>query len=308
MPTAFPADLALACTTHQTELGEGARWDARRQELLRVDILAGVVFRDRVAADGSLEPLAAHGLLDTVGAVAPVEGDDGWIVAAGRGFVHLRPDGTHRTVLEVAPEGVRMNDAACDPQGRLWAGTVAHDARPGAGSLYRLDADGSVEVVLDGLHISNGLGWSPDGETLYLADSGARKVHAFRFDPAGGTLSEARSLVLLPEEVGVPDGLTVDAAGHVWVAVYGGGCVHRYAPDGTLLEIHRVPADQSTSCAFGGPALDWLYVTTATEHWSEEDRLADPGAGVVYRLRTGAVGVPASPFRPDPSWWSVVRA
>ena len=306
--TRIPAELALPCTVHQTELGEGARWDARRSELLRVDIVAGVVFRDRVTADGGLEPLAVHEVAPTVGAVAPIEGDDGWVLASGRGFVHLRPDGTSRTIAEVAPPRTRMNDAACDPQGRFWAGTVGEHQEPGASTLYRLDPDGHVEAILEGLHISNGIGWSPDGETLYLADSGAKKVHAFRFDPARGTISEGRALTLLPEEAGAPDGLTVDAAGHIWVAVYGGGCVHRYAPDGTLLEIHEVPAEQSTSCAFGGPGLDWLYVTTATERWTDDDRRAEPGAGVVYRLRVGTVGVPAAPFRPDPAWWSTVSA
>jgi sugar lactone lactonase YvrE len=297
----------VACTTEQTVLGEGARWDARRDELLRVDIAAGRVYRDRVAEDGGLVPVRAYAVPGTVGAITPIEGDDGWLLAAGRGFVHLRPDGTQRTIAEVAPAGTRMNDAACDPQGRFWAGTLADDHRPGGGALYRLDRDGQIEQVLDGLTISNGLGWSPDGRTMYLVDSGPREIRAFAFDGERGTISGVRVLVTIPEAVGAPDGLTVDAEGDLWVAVYGGGCVHRYAPDGVLRQALEVPAEQSTCCAFGGPGLTSLYVTTATENWSDEQRRADPAAGLVYRLSTDAVGRPAFPFRPDSDWWAGVR-
>jgi sugar lactone lactonase YvrE len=243
----------------------------------------------------------------TIGAITPIEGDDGWLLAAGRGFVHLLPDGAQRPIAEVAPAGTRMNDAACDPQGRLWAGTLADDHRPGGGALYRLDRDGRIERVLGGLTISNGLGWSPDGETMYLADSGPRVIHAFAFDAAQGTISAGRILVTIPQEVGAPDGLTVDAAGNLWVAVYGAGCVRRYAPNGELRQVLDVPAEQSTCCAFGGPGMTRLYVTTATEGWSNERRRAEPAAGLVYRLDTDAVGRPAFPFRPDPDWWASLR-
>ena len=297
---------AVACTTEQTHLGEGTRWDARRDELLRVDILAGRVFRDRVAEDGGLVAVRSYTVPGTVGAIAPVAGDDGWLLAASRGFIHLRPDGTQRTIAVVASTGTRMNDAACDPQGRFWAGTLADDHRPGGGALYRLDGSGEIEMVLEGLTISNGLGWSPDGGTMYLVDSGPRLVHAFAFDDAHGTISGGRVLIAIPEEVGAPDGLTVDAAGDVWVAIYGGGCVRRHGPDGLLRQVLEVPADQATCCAFGGPGLSRLYVTTATEGWSNEQRRADPAAGLVYGLDTDAVGRPAAPFRPDPDWWASV--
>jgi sugar lactone lactonase YvrE len=297
---------AVACTTEQTVLGEGARWDARRDELLRVDILAGGVYRDRVDDVGGLVPVRTYAVPGTVGAITPIAGDDGWLLAAGRGFVHLLPDGAQHLIAEVAPAGTRMNDAACDPQGRFWAGTLADDHRPGGGALYRLDRAGRIELVLGGLTISNGLGWSPDGGTMYLVDSGPRVIHAFAFDAAQGTISEGRVLVTVAEEVGAPDGLTVDAAGDLWVAVYGGGCVRRYAPDGALRQVLDVPAEQSTCCAFGGPGLQRLYVTTATEGWSDERRRAEPAAGLVYRLDTDATGRPALPFRPDPDWWASV--
>jgi len=299
--------VAVACTTEQTMLGEGARWDARRDELLRVDILAGRVFRERVSVDGTLVRVATYTLPMPVGAIAPIESDEGWVLAAGRGFVHLRTDGSHHMFAEVTPEGARMNDAACDPQGRFWAGSLADDHHPGGGALYRLGRDGRVEVKREGLTISNGLGWSPDGATMYLVDSGPRVIYALAFDGTLGTISDERVLISIPEELGAPDGLTVDAAGDLWVAIYGGGRVQRYAPDGRLLEEHPVPAVQSTCCHFGGPGLAHLYVTTGTEGWSDEERRADPAAGQLYRLETDASGLPARPYRPEGAWWETLR-
>ena len=295
---------AVPGTSEQTLLGEGARWDARREELLRVDILAGTVYRDRVAEDGRLLLVRSYQVPGTVGAAAPIEGDDGWLLAAGRGFVHLAVDGSLRTLAEVAPPGTRMNDGACDPQGRFWAGTVADDQHPGGASLYRLDGDGQTQVMLDDLTISNGLDWSPDGSTMYLIDTGPRVVHAFAFDSKRGEIAEGRVLIEVPESVGSPDGMTVDAAGDLWVAIYGGGRIHRYSPDGRLRQTLPVPAAQSTSCAFAGPGLQRLYVTTATEDWSDEQRLAQPAAGLVYHLDTDTAGRPAMPFQPDPGWWA----
>jgi len=289
-------------------LGEGARWDARRGELLRVDILAGRVYRDRVAEDGALVPVRSYRVPLTVGAITPVDGDEGWLLAAGRGFVHLTVDGSASALAEVAPAGTRMNDGACDPQGRFWAGTMAEDHHAGGGALYRLDRQGQTELMLSGLTIPNGLGWSPDGRTMYLIDSSPRVVHAFAFDPDRGTISEGRVLVTLAEEIGAPDGMTVDAAGDLWVAIYGGGRVHRYSPDGVLRQSLIVPAKQSTSCAFAGPGLNRLYVTTATEGWSHDQRRAEPAAGLAYRFDTDATGLPAAPFHPDPDWWKDVLA
>ena len=300
--------MAVACTTDQHLLGEGARWDARRSELLRVDILDGRVYRDRVADDGALIPVRTYEVPGTVGAIAPVEDDEGWLLAAGLGFARLSPDGSLRRFAEITPPGTRMNDAACDPQGRLWAGTLADDHRAGGGALYRLDPDGRVERMLDGLTISNGLGWSVDGGTMYFADSGPRVIHAFAFDGERGTIADGRVLVEVPDEVGTPDGLTVDADGDLWVAVYGAGQVHRYTPEGELREVLSVPARETTSCAFAGPGLSRLYVTTATENWTDEERRADPSAGLTYRFETDATGRPAAPFRPDPTWWWTRRA
>jgi sugar lactone lactonase YvrE len=249
-------------------------------------------------------PVRSYELPSTVGAIAPVAGDAGWLLAAGRGFARLSPDGSVHPLARVAPEWARMNDAACDPHGRMWAGTMAHDHRRGGGALFRLDGDGQVTFVLDGLTISNGLDWSPDGATMYLADSGRGAVHAFAFDGERGTISDERVLVAMDEEVGTPDGMTVDAAGDLWVAIWGGGRIHRYAPDGELRQALAVPTPLCTCCAFAGPGLHRLYLTTAAGGRTDAARRADPNAGLVYRLDTDATGVPAAPFRPDPAWWT----
>jgi sugar lactone lactonase YvrE len=300
--------VAVASTRNQLLLGEGLRWDDRRNEVLAVDILAGRMFRGAMETDGQLSLVRDYWVPGTVGAVVPVAEDDGWILAAGRGFVYLSPDGSMRSIGEVAPLGTRMNDGACDPQGRLWAGTLADDFRPGAGALYRLDGDGQAKLILAELTISNGLGWSPDGSVMYLADSGPRLIHSFRFDQKAGTISDGRVLVTVPEDVGAPDGLTVDGEGDIWVAIYGGGQVHRYSPTGELREVLKLPAAQCTSCAFAGADLTSLYVTTATEGWTDEQRRTQPSAGLVYRFDTEVVGRPAVPFRPDPVWWATIKS
>jgi sugar lactone lactonase YvrE len=298
----------IAVTSEQTQLGEGVRWDSRRDELLRVDILAGRVYRDRVSGDGGLLQVRTYTLPGTVGAIAPIEGDAGWLLAAGRGFIHLAEDGSTHSIAEFVPDGARMNDAACDPQGRFWAGTKAHDNHVGGGALYRLDRDGRTAQMLDGLTISNGLGWSLDGATMYLVDTIPHVVHAFSFDAERGTISGDRVLIEVPEDVGAPDGLTVDAAGDIWIALFGGGRVQRYSPEGTLRDELPVPARETTCCAFGGPGLNRLYVTTATEYWTDARRRAEPAAGLVYRFDTDVTGRPAAPFRPNPGWWATVIA
>ena len=169
-----------------------------------------------------------------------------------------------------------------------------------------LERDGRVELMIDRLTISNGVGWSPDGLTMYLVDSGPRVIHAFAFDGDRGAISAGRILITVPKDIGAPDGMTVDAAGDLWVAIYGGGQVHRYAPDGSLREVRTVPARECTCCAFGGPGLHRLFVTTATEGWTDEERRSDPAAGMVYRIDTNAIGRPAAEFCPEADWWTQV--
>ena len=284
--------------------GEGPTWDAGRGELLWVDISAGQVRRASVDADDTLTELAVHRGGDTVGAVVPAV-DGGWLVAADGGFTHLADDGTARVLIALAGEGgteadggTRMNDAACDPAGRFFAGTMAFDQRPGAGALYRLDLDGTVTTVLDGLTVSNGIGWSPDGGTVYLADSGPGLVHAFDYDLDSGTFAAGRVLLEFTGDDGVADGLTVDDEGCVWTALWGGGQVRRWSPAGELLAVVEVPrVAQTSSCAFAGPGLDLLVVSTSAEGLDDAARAAQPDAGRLCTVRPGVTGPAASVYR-----------
>jgi sugar lactone lactonase YvrE len=289
------------------ELGERPVWDTVGGCLIWVDIHAGRLHRHRPGeSDDVLAEVTGPAGPVAVGAAAPRAGG-GYVLAAADGFRFLRPDGTHESG-PVRPPGmgddVRFNDAACDPAGRLWAGTVAHDARPAAGALYRLDPDGTVTTVLSGVTESNGLGWSPDGRTMYYIDSGEvpPRVRSFSFDPAAGELGGARDLVTFPAEEAapsgkaVPDGLVVDAGGCVWVALWGGGEVHRYSPAGDLLMALPVPVSQPTCPGFGGPELSELYVTTSWEGMGGAEREREPLAGHLLRADVGVRGLPATAF------------
>ena len=287
------------CSAVAGLLTEGPRWDAVRDELLWVDILGPSVHRGRPGADGILEPLATLSVDRHVGAAAP-DGRGGYVLAAGPGFLHVDEAGTIRELAQ--PEGgrddVRMNDGACDPQGRFWAGTMAYDESPGAGALYRLELDGSCTTVLTDLTISNGIGWSPDGATMYLADSGAARVDAFDFDAIDGALSRRRTIIQIDEPGVAPDGLTVDDDGGIWVALWDGAAVRRYTPDGTLLTTVPVPVDRPTSCAFGGSDRSTLFVTTARQGLDGAALARQPDAGRLFCVDgLGVTGPPCTPYR-----------
>ncbi|MFE5716360.1 SMP-30/gluconolactonase/LRE family protein [Streptomyces sp. NPDC056501] len=293
---------AVPCSPLPGRLTEGPLWDDRRQELLWVDIPEGLVHRAALT-DGEDGPdlalLATLRFDRPVGAVALCT-SGALLAAAGTSVLRLAEDTpVAEAVALAAPvlpdDGLprRMNDAAVDPAGRLLAGTMAYDESPGAGSLYRLDGDGLV-TLLDSVTISNGLGWSPDGSRLYYADSPTGRVDVFAYDPESGALSDRRPFAVLDR--GVPDGLTVDSAGRVWVAVWGGGEVLAFEADGTRHARVELPASHVTSCAFAGPARDVLVITTATEGLAEDRRRAEPDAGRLFVCRPGATGLPTTPY------------
>ena len=181
--------------------------------------------------------------------------------------------------------------------GRFFAGTMAFDERAGAGALYRLDLDGTVTTVLDGLTISNGIGWSPDDRTVYLADSGPGLVWAFDYDLGAGTFDRQRMLLDFTGDDGVADGLTVDDDGCLWTALWGGGQVRRYSPEGDLLAVVEVPAENTSSCAFAGPARDLLVISTSAQGLDDAARAAQPDAGRLFTTRPGVTGPAAFPYR-----------
>ena len=272
----------------RAELGEGPRWDPRGQRLLWVDILRGRVHSFRPDRGACRYVDAGR----PVGALA-CAADGSVALAVAGGFARLDLDSGRVEMLaavEAGRPGNRMNDGACDSAGRFWAGTMALDEGPQAGALYRLDPDLRVHTMLSGVTISNGIDWSPDDRRMYYVDSPTRRVDVFDFDVEGGSIANRRPFVALGSEAGVPDGLTVDAAGFVWLALWGGGALRRYGPDGALDRIVPLPVSHPTSCAFGGRDLDELYVTSARRPLSKEERAREPMAGGLLRLRPGVAG------------------
>ncbi|MET7882161.1 SMP-30/gluconolactonase/LRE family protein [Streptomyces avermitilis] len=263
-------------------LGEGPTWDTAAQRLIWVDILGSRVHtydpasgrRTVLATEqhvGAAKPRAGGGLVvnlrDGVGLYGP-EGP------GGRDFRWL-----HR---EPVP-GRRGNDAGVAADGSLWAGTMRYDEAPGGGTLSRLAPDGTARTVLDDVTISNGIGWSPDGRLMYFNDTPTRRIDVFDVDEGGRPVGR-RTLATVEEGAGFPDGLTVDADGCVWVALWDGGVVRRYTPSGALDRVVELPVRRPTACAFGGADLTDLYITTArtglaAPHPMSGSVLVLPGAG-----------------------------
>jgi sugar lactone lactonase YvrE len=265
-------------------LGEGPVWDDRAGRLLRVDIPAGRVH----AWDPTTGEVETTELGGEVSAVVPLGDGDGWVVA--RGLELLRGSDV---LARVQTHADRFNDCRCDPQGRLWAGTMSKAHAAGAAALYRVDPDGDVRVTVAETTLSNGLGWSPDGETLYFIDSTTQRVDAFDFDD--GAVSGRRPLAEIAPDDGMPDGLCVDAEGGVWVALWDGSALRRYAPDGELTAEVALPVTKPTCPAFGGPDLDVLYVTSARIGLTDDQLGAEP-AGAVLAVSPGVRGLPANRF------------
>jgi sugar lactone lactonase YvrE len=291
MPASLRPDVAFDAGA---TLGEGPVWDEEQQRLLWVDILPGLVHR--------FDP--ATGSDDTFGAGKPVGSaslrrDGGLVLAVEDGFALLDPAWQRLdqvAVIEHPGPPARFNEGKCDPAGRFLAGTMAYDETAGAGSLYRLDPDLAVTKLLDGVTISNGLAWSADGTTMYYIDSPTQGVDAFLYDIDTGRLANRRRVVDIPAAAGIPDGMTIDADGCLWMALYGGSAVHRYAPDGHLDTTVSFPATNITCPVFGGREFHQLYVTSARDGLDERQRAAQPHAGAVFAVDVGARGLPGQRF------------
>jgi sugar lactone lactonase YvrE len=254
-----------------TTLSEGPVWSPAWDGLRWVDLEAGDVLR--LGDDGAVERWHVG---TRAAAIRPRRGG-GMVVALERGFGLA---GDWGSPVQERPEiwtdeRIRFNDGACDPDGRFWCGTMRYDCSPGEGALFRLDPDGSVTKAIDGLGLSNGLAWTADGALAYYADTLTGRVDRFDYD--AGELHERREFVRVPDDLGAPDGLTIDAEGGVWVAIYGGGVVHRYDPDGSLQAVVEVEDRETTSAAFGGADLDELFITAK---------------GGLYHVTPGVLGLP----------------
>jgi sugar lactone lactonase YvrE len=285
-------------------LGEGPYWVPEDNVLFWVDIRQGLLHRTMLPSGETVTDE-----LGEVSAAFP-EVDGGILTAGGsRLTFHAIKNGggeglaagqlhSARTVAQApARDGIRFNDAGVDPAGRVWVGSMHIDESEPLGELYRLDQGGVLTPIVKGVTVSNGLGWSPDGSRMYYADSPMRRVEVFDYDPATGEAFARRVFTDLSHAEGVPDGLTVDADGYVWVAMWGGGVLRRIAPDGHQDAVLRMPASRPTSCAFAGPGMSDLYVTTARVGLSDADLAAEPLAGRLLRVQPGPIGLPSTTAR-----------
>lgn len=255
---AYEVKSALAA---KNGLGEGPLWHPAEQALYWVDIHAGQVQRFDPET-GSHDTFNVDRTVTALG----IRQAGGFIVATQNGFAVWNPPKPTLETIAVAEggrPGARFNDGAVDPGGCFWAGTMK--AGEATSSLYRLDPDYAVHRILCGLTVSNGLGWSPDGRTMYFTDSLTHTIWAFDFDAATGEIAGQRIFAHTPDEPGVPDGLAVDAEGYVWSVRCRGWKISRYDPVGRAEREILLPVECPTSCAFGGPDLETLYITTSLD-------------------------------------------
>lgn len=284
MTREIPAEQTTPAVAHH---GEGPVWNASLGVLAAVDMLRGDLLTIDLPHDGGAQVHRRH-VGDVLAALRP-RARGGWVVALERGFALLDEPGSPagpRLLGDVwSDEGVRMNDGGCDPAGAFWCGSMAYDSAPGRGALYRLAPDGSVATMLTGVTVSNGLCWSPDGSRAYYVDSGTGGIDVLTVDLAAPAVTSRERFVDV--EGGTPDGLTVDAEGGVWVALWGGSAVHRYTADGALDAVVPLPTTHPTACTFAGPGLDELWITSSEQGAG----VSDGRAGAFYRCRPGVRGL-----------------
>lgn len=285
MAAEVPVEMALEA---KDILGESPVWSREEQSLYWVDILKPSVRRWSAQTD---EQRVWH-LPAEVGSMTLRQGG-GAILALRTGFALLDFESGDVTDLhdpEPEREGNRFNDGKCDPQGRFWAGTMDCAEKEPLGSLYRLDPDHRSRRMATGIICSNGLGWSPDGHTMYYTDTWTHRIDAFNFDPVTGQIDNRRIFAETPTGEGHADGLAVDSEGGIWSARWDGWRVVRYAPDGSVDRTVTMPVPRPTSCAFGGPGLTDLYVTSASTGLDKAAMAVAPLSGAVFRIKAGVAG------------------
>lgn len=280
----------------QNKLGEGTVWSVDEQTLYWLDIEQNFFYRWNYQT-GHQEQFDAGQMVGCL----RLRAKGGLVLAAQKGFAFWDFD-SNRLIPGPDPENnnpdMRFNDGNVDPQGRFWAGTMYFDNKVGEreGSLYRLDPDGSVHTMQTQVAIPNGIQWSPDRKTMYFTDTTREVIYAYDYDDATGHIENRRTFISTENEQGSPDGMTIDSEGFLWSCHWGGWKVVRYDPDGKIDREVRVNAERVTSCAFGGPNLDELFITTAWTGLSAEQRRQQPHAGDLFRLQTHVKGIPAVSF------------
>lgn len=270
-------------------------WHAKRGSFFWVDIQG-----KRLHEYNWLQKTAQLWTIDHRPSLIVTDTNNRIVVAVQAGIYYFDPvNGSLEWLLDLekdAPDH-RTNDGRCDSEGRLWIGTMQVAFEPGAGTLYCIDTDLTIEAKLKEVTISNGIAWSPDNKRMYYIDTPTRKIQSFLFDAKRGTITFEKIAVTIPPGIGKPDGMAIDEEGMLWVAQWGGAGVYRYNPEsGMLLSKIEVAAQQVSSCAFGGPLLDQLIITTATDDLSDENLAKYPDSGNVFIASPGVRGVPSYPF------------
>jgi len=268
-------------------IGEGAYWDWRTSELLMVDITGGRVIK--LSPSGDL--IKEYQLGNKVGAVIGVENSPNYLLVEQRGLTMMAPSGARTELLMLleANEQKRFNDAKADPAGRLWAGVMGMDQRPGVGALYSYQAGGLMHQMITDLTVPNGLDWTIDNKTMYFIDSPTRTVGVYDFNLETAEIS-LRNSFSMPIS-GNPDGMTLDAEDNLWIALWDGSAVIQLSPEGKLMQQIDLPVSRVTTCTFGGKDLTTLYITSAS-FGVDEDL-----AGSVFVYETDTQGKKANLFK-----------
>jgi sugar lactone lactonase YvrE/DNA-binding IclR family transcriptional regulator len=294
-PPAAPTPEVHAIGEARALLGEGPVWSPRDNALYWVDILAPAIHQLDAASGVPREtPLGAM-----VSMVVPMA-SGGLLLATPSGLMAMAPDSGRMTLFahpESARPGNRYNDGKCDRRGRLWVSSMDMGAMANRGNLFRVDPDGSWEKVDSGFTVPNGLGFSPDNTRMYFTDTFRKTIYEYDFDLAAGRIANRRPLVVFGAGEGKPDGLTVDAEGCLWVAVWDGWELARFGPDGRELMRVRLPVPRPTSCCFGGADLGTLYVTSASVRLGSQALASAPLSGALFALEVpGVRGLPETTF------------
>lgn len=302
--------IVLSCTHSKTnkaelvldtksELGEGALWNHKTGQLMWINIEGKILNIYNPESGFNREMLTGQ----KIGTVVPTESGHA-LVALKKGIYHFNLETGSKKLLaapEAAIENNRFNDGKCDPSGRFWAGTMSMIGEKETGTLYRFDADSSIHAIIPNVSISNGIVWSLDNKKMYYIDTPTQKVMGYDFDVETGNITNPKVAVKVPEEMGSPDGMTIDENGNIWVALWGGSAVACWNPEtGALLQTIKVPAKNVTSCAFGDDDLGTLYITSARTATSEEELLQYPHAGGLFKVQPGVKGVKAFFFNDQP--------
>lgn len=280
----------------KSALGEGAIWNYKTGELIWVNITDKILNFYNPKLKNNKEMFTGQ----MIGTVVPNESGK-MMIALENGFYQFDPETGSKNLIANPEENIsgnRFNDGKCDPAGRFWAGTMSTEGKSQAGALYRLNADGSVHKMIDNVGTSNGIVWSLDHTKMYYIDTPTRKVMAWDYNNETGEISNPKTAIEVPQKMGYPDGMTIDADGNVWIALWGGSAVGCWNPvTGELLQTIDVPAKNVTSCAFGDEDLGTLYITTARQGTSDEELEKFPHAGGVFKTRPGVKGVEAFFFK-----------